>query len=629
MATVMGFITFLVAATLPLGRAQGAVDADDLEAQVRSRTDETLGGLVRDGRSSFAAAVFVQNGRIAFEQAYGAERPEPPVPFSVDATHVDLNSIRKIFTATAIAQLVSQGKIASIDDPINRYLTHFKLPLAFGHEVTIRAVATHTAGFDEAGFGTGPLQNDPARFFEKRFPGYFENAGLYSSYDSYGPRLLAYLVGEVSGKPYATYVAESLLRPLGMNETFLSAPTPPPTHRVVPFAPKSPTETEAYTELKPVEGATLASTGVSTVHDMGKFLVALLGAPGSQTVITQPMRDLMFQVLQANGEHGSAHGLIWDALRTGSTTLYVHGGVGPGTRCMMALDLSRGAGFFYCYGDVRGRFGQGTTDIPSFEEVSDQMLAPFLACSPDEPPGCTHYPSPEWKDSWDQYLGVYVSYSHHRHGISRLRTLIHPTVLKVERAANTLRLDGNDGFVEISPGVFGKSGDMETFSFIKDAATNKILLSVSDRPSVYEQPSLGDDPRVIPRVLAVLVAVAISGVLIVVLPTYGISPRVRLAAGFYAVVVVGAACILFGLRSFGARYFAGIGWPLNVVRVCAFLTIPACAWLALVAFRPGSPRISSWTASLGRVHLRVLFVSSILMVLVLLAVQLLSFTPIT
>lgn len=43
------------------------------------------------------------------------------------ATHVDLNSIRKIFTATAIAQWVSQGKIANIDDPINRYLTLFKL----------------------------------------------------------------------------------------------------------------------------------------------------------------------------------------------------------------------------------------------------------------------------------------------------------------------------------------------------------------------------------------------------------------------------------------------------------------------------------------------------------------------
>jgi CubicO group peptidase (beta-lactamase class C family) len=629
LATTVAFTILLFASALPTERAVGAVDADPFEAQVRARADATLGGLVREGRSSFAAVVFVQNGRVAFEQAYGLELPDPPAPFSIDATHVDLNSIRKIFTATAIAQLVSQGKIASIDDPINRYLTHFKLPLAFGHEVTIRAVATHTAGFDEAAFGAGPLQNDPTQFFEKRFPGYFDNVGLYSSYDSFGPRLLAYLVGEVSGKPYATYVEDNILRPLGMNDTFLAAAIPPPPHRVVPFAPKSPVDKESNTELRSVQGATLAGTGVSTMHDMEKFLVALAGSDDTQNVITQPMRDLMLQVLQANGEYGSAHGLIWDALRTRSKTLFVHGGVGPGTRCMIGLDLSRSAGFFYCYGDVRGRFGLSEAAMPSFEEVSDQVLKPFIACSPDEPPGCTQYPPPGWKDSWNQYLGLYISYARHRHGFSKLRTMIHPTIVKVERGTGALRLDGSDGFLEIAPGVFGNPSHLETFSFIKDAATNKLLLSVSDRPSVYERPNWGEDPRVIPRVLAVLVTIALSGVLIVILPTYGISSRVRLAAGAYALVVGTGVCVLFGLRAFGARYFDGIAWPLNIVRVCAFLTIPACTWLALATLRPGPEPVSSWSARLGRVHLRVLFVSSILMVLVLLVVQLVSFAPIT
>jgi CubicO group peptidase (beta-lactamase class C family) len=627
LATTMGVVTLLLSAAFPAARAAAAVGAEQFAAQVRARTDETLGGLVRDGRSSFAAAVFVQNGRVTFEQAYGLEQPDPKTPFSIEATHVDLNSIRKIFTATAVAKLINEGKIASIDDPINRYLTHFKLPPAFGHEVTIRQVATHTAGFDEASFGAGPLQNDPSQFFAKRFPGYFENVGRYSSYDSYGPRLLAYLVGEVAGKPYSRYVEDSILRPLGMNETFLAAPSQPPTHRVVAFAPKSPVDKESYTELKPVEGATLAGTGVSTMQDMEKFMVALLGPAENQTVITQPMRDLMFQVLQANGEQGSAHGLIWDALRAGSRTLFVHGGVGPGMRCMMALDLSRSAGIFYCYGDVRGRFGQSA--LPSFEEVSDQMLKPFIACSPDESPGCTQYPAPGWKDSWNQYLGLYVSYSRHRHGFSKLRTMIHPTVVKVEKGTDALRLDGSDGFLEISPGVFGNPTHLETFSFIKDSATNKLLLSVSDRPSVYERPNLGEDPRVIPWVLAVLVLIALSGLLLALLPSYGMSPRARLAAAAYALVVGGAVCILFGLRAFGARYFDGIAWPLNIVRVCTFLTIPACAWLALATLRTGVQPVSSWSARLGQLHLRVVFVSSILLILVLFSVQLMSFGPIT
>jgi hypothetical protein len=294
---------------------------------------------------------------------------------------------------------------------------------------------------------------------------------------------------------------------------------------------------------------------------------------------------------------------------------------------MMALDLSRSAGFFYCYGDVRGRFGQST--LPSFEEVSDQMLKPFIACSPDEPPGCTQYPAPGWKDSWNQYLGLYVSYSRHRHGVSKLRTMIHPTLVKVEKGTDALRLDGSDGFLEISPGVFGNPTHLETFSFIKDAATNKLLLSVSDRPSVYERPNVGEDPRVIPRMLAVLVVIALSGVLLVLLPTYGIGSRVRLAAAAYALIVGGAVCVLFGLRAYGASYFDGIAWPLNVVRVCAFLTIPACAWLALVTWRSRTQPVSSWSARLGQMHLRLVFISSILMVVVLISVQLMSLGPIT
>jgi CubicO group peptidase (beta-lactamase class C family) len=625
-ATLSAAVLFLAGA-VPSASAEAAADADSFQAQVRARTDETLGGLVRDGRTSFAAAVFVQHGHVSFEQAYGLEQPDPQVAFSIDATHVDLNSIRKIFTATAVAKLVTEGKIASIDDPINRYLIHFKLPLAFGHEVTIRQVATHTAGFDEAAFGAGLLQNDPSQFFAKRFPGYFENVSRYSSYDSFGPRLLAYLVGEVSGQPYATYVEQSILRPLGMNETFLAAPATPPTHRVVAFAPKSPVDKESFTELRSVQGATLAGTGVSTMQDMEKFLVALLGPAENQTVITQPMRDLMLQVLQANGEHGSAHGLLWDALRTGSKTLFVHGGVGPGMRCMMALDLSRSAGFFYCYGDAHSRFG--LNPLPTFEEVSDQMLKPFIACSPDQPPGCTQYPAPGWKDAWNQYLGIYVSYARHRHGFSKLRTMIHPTVVKVERGTNALRLDGSDGFLEISPGVFGNPTHLETFSFIKDAATNKLLLSVSDRPSVYERPNLGEDPRVIPWLLAVLVVVALSGFLITILPTYGISPRVRFATAAYAALVGVEVCVLFGLRAFGGRYFDGIAWPLEVVRTCAFLTLPACGWLALATLSPNGRPISAWSARVGQWHLRMVFISSILMALVLLSVHLMSFSPIT
>ncbi len=596
-----------------------------LEARVREQTDNTLGGLVRDRRSSFAAAVLVHDGRLALAPAYGVEDLASTVPFGIDTTLIELNSVKKVFTAAAVAQLVAQGSITSIDDPVNRYLKHYKLPLAFGREVTIREVATHSAGLDETGFGAGALASDPQRYFAQQFPGYFRNPGRFSSYDSYGPKLLAYMVSELTGKPFSQYVDESILRPLAMDNTFLSAPATSLSHRVLSFQPSTPANWDPPSHLNSAGAAVLDGVAVSTMSDMAKFLMALLGPSADQNVITQRMRDVMFEILQSNGPRGSAHGLLFDAVRSGSKTLFVHGGVGAGIRCLLAIDLPESAGIFYCYGDVRTRFDLKQARLPPpYEQITDAMLKPFVACE-----GCTHYPVPAWNDAWKPYLGLYVDYARHHHGFSRLRTLMHPTTVRVERGAQSMRLDGKDGFVEIAPGTFGNPDYLETFSFIRNSETNKIILSVSDRPSAYERPSLLEDPRVLPRLLAVLVLIAASGVLLVLIPRHAISLRIRLAVAGYVAVVGCGVFALFGLSAFGIPYFSGIAWPLNIVRVCAFLTIPTCLVLIIVSSRQSIEAPRSRMPRWRRMHLGLVCVSAVLMVLTLLVVNLISFSSIT
>src|SRR5437762_6993297 len=56
-------------------------------------------------------------------------------------------SVSKLFTWTAVMQLVEQGKL-DLDRDVNTYLD-FKVPDAFGAPVTLRNVMTHTAGFEE------------------------------------------------------------------------------------------------------------------------------------------------------------------------------------------------------------------------------------------------------------------------------------------------------------------------------------------------------------------------------------------------------------------------------------------------------------------------------------------------
>ena len=161
-----------------------------LVERMRQVTDDTLGSLVREGRSSFAMAVFVADGRVQVERNYGYEDPVSMTPLSA-ASLVDLNSLKKLFVAVAVAQLLDRGVIRNINDPINSYLKSYQLPERAGREVTIREVATHNAGFDFSMFGSGSLVEDPHQYFAERFPGYFANTGPYSAYSNYGSLLLA------------------------------------------------------------------------------------------------------------------------------------------------------------------------------------------------------------------------------------------------------------------------------------------------------------------------------------------------------------------------------------------------------------------------------------------------------
>ena len=56
-------------------------------------------------------------------------------------------SVSKLFTWTAVMQLVEQGKL-DLDADINKYLD-FEIPDRDGKPITLRNIMTHTSGFEE------------------------------------------------------------------------------------------------------------------------------------------------------------------------------------------------------------------------------------------------------------------------------------------------------------------------------------------------------------------------------------------------------------------------------------------------------------------------------------------------
>jgi D-alanyl-D-alanine carboxypeptidase len=87
-----------------------------------------------------ASIAIVQEGRLAYAQAYGAARLQPRVA----ATHVTryaIDSVSKEFTAAAVLLLAEQGKL-KLDDPIARWFPQLQEAGA----ITLRQLLTHTSG---------------------------------------------------------------------------------------------------------------------------------------------------------------------------------------------------------------------------------------------------------------------------------------------------------------------------------------------------------------------------------------------------------------------------------------------------------------------------------------------------
>lgn len=228
-------------------------------------------------RENIAGAVVlvVKDGRVLFAKGYGYSDVDKKTPVSVDATLFRPGSISKLFTWTAVMQLVEQGKL-DLDRDVNAYLD-FKIPATFPQPITLRNIMTHTPGFEEQikdlinqeGAPMATLREHLVRHMPERiFP-----PGTTPAYSNYGASLAGYIVERVSGRPFNDYVAENIFKPLGMTRSTFVQPLP---------AELKPLMSSGYREgsgkAKPFEIVEEAPAGAlaATAADLSRFMIAHL-----------------------------------------------------------------------------------------------------------------------------------------------------------------------------------------------------------------------------------------------------------------------------------------------------------------------------------------------------------------
>jgi len=233
-------------------------DAD--EAKVTD-IDSLLQSFVDDKRTNCVAAFVAKGGKVIYKRSFGWKDVEKQIPATIDDYYV-LFSQTKAITTIAFMTLVEKGLVA-IDDPVSKYFqeipdrvvtkvhddgTYETRPVKSA--MTFIHLMSHSSGLnaglvreirraEKGGTSGAPVSfagaeklpcgqhsfggNDHAKYLADemhalvKYPLGFDPGTEWSYHVS--TNMLGYMVERISGRPLREYVKETILGPLGMNNT--------------------------------------------------------------------------------------------------------------------------------------------------------------------------------------------------------------------------------------------------------------------------------------------------------------------------------------------------------------------------------------------------------------------------
>jgi CubicO group peptidase (beta-lactamase class C family) len=250
-----------------VGRELTQADAD-------AWLDGFMPGALSRGDIAGAVVVIVKDGRILTQRGFGYADIAARQKVDPETTLFRVGSTSKLFTWTAVMQLVEQGKI-DLDTDVNRYLD-FKIPPYQDKPITMRQIMTHTSGFEDAFRGGIAFdgQVDPlGRVVKRMLPSRVYDPGSTPAYSNYATALAGYIVERVSGLTFDDYIERNIFRPLGMSHSSFRQPLPA---ALTPFMakgyPKASVNPKPFELISVPPAGSLSMTGA----DAAKFMISQL-----------------------------------------------------------------------------------------------------------------------------------------------------------------------------------------------------------------------------------------------------------------------------------------------------------------------------------------------------------------
>jgi len=280
--------------------------------------DEYVKSEMQQHRIPGVALAVLQSNQMVKQASYGLANLELKVPASAE-TVFEIGSITKQFTAACILVLVQDGKL-SLDEKISHLLRG--TPQSWSN-ITVRHLLTHTSGIKSYtsldGFelrrhltqeqfvqaiAAYPLESEPGEAWK---------------YCNTGFNLLGFIIENVSGKDYWSFLQSRILRPLDMTLTTSRTPSVVVSNRASGYEQTNHMWINRDYDLTDVFAA---GALMSTVGDLAKWNNSL----DSGTVLSAETRQQMWTPAQLNNGTVTQYGFGWRIEKVDGHSNIGHGG---------------------------------------------------------------------------------------------------------------------------------------------------------------------------------------------------------------------------------------------------------------------------------------------------------------
>lgn len=346
---LLAVLLFAAAAAAPASdggspRRQAAAPAQDsVAAQVVKELTASLPDWVKEKDVPGVAVAVVDDKAILWQGVYGSTSRAKDKPVT-PRTLFSIQSMSKSFTALAVLMAVQDG-LLDLDRPITEYLPDFTVHSRFEEsperKMTLRHLLSHRAGFTHEAPVGGNFDSRPNTFREHilsisdtwlRYP-----VGYRYSYSNLGLDLAGWILEKKSGVPFARYVREKVLAPLGMNDSTLDIES------ILKTEDRAVGHVAPLLKVAggiPVEVPMVPAGGVYTnIHDMARYLMFHInkGRAGEAQLLKKDLVEAMHTVQFPEKHERFGYGLGLISSHVGPQVYLTHGGGGYGFTSYMAM----------------------------------------------------------------------------------------------------------------------------------------------------------------------------------------------------------------------------------------------------------------------------------------------------